>query len=180
MQFLGNHFFFPSPKSGDQRGLGEGSWCDEGKWDWGIGEGWVVSDLTLKSVPCPSSLGLIPHSVIGGLGGVKLPGWLKNEGGGAVLCLEGQGACLGECFADAHQRLWDFLHPLCGCKWYQNFMGTLSSIPTESLVESYHDPAAFQFPYGSDGQVQSWLLVPLISSRCVLNNPKSCESIFLY
>lgn len=31
MQFLDH--LVPPPKSGDQRGLGEGPGCDEGKWD---------------------------------------------------------------------------------------------------------------------------------------------------
>lgn len=44
---------------------GRGPGCDEGKWDWGLGEGGVVSDLTLKSVPCPSSPGVVPHSQAG-------------------------------------------------------------------------------------------------------------------
>ena len=42
----------------------------------GIGgwEGRVVSDLTLKSVPCPSSPGVVPHCQAGGVGEQSLPG----------------------------------------------------------------------------------------------------------
>lgn len=67
MQFLDNLFFLPrSLGTGEASGKGPG--CDEGKWDWGLGEGGVVSDLTLKSVPCPSSPGVVPHSQAGGRG----------------------------------------------------------------------------------------------------------------
>lgn len=46
----------------------------------GLGEGGVVSDLTLKSVPCPSSPGVVPHSQAGTWGAE--PGWLRRDQGG--------------------------------------------------------------------------------------------------
>ena len=77
MQFLDNLFFFFLPRSlGTGEASGRGPGCDEGKWDWGLREGGVVSDLTLKSVPCPSSPGVVPHSQagVGGRGEVGLRG----------------------------------------------------------------------------------------------------------
>ena len=64
-------FFLPG-SLGTREASGRGPGCDEGKWDWGLGEGGVVSDLTLKSVPCPSSPGVVPHSQVGGEGAQNL------------------------------------------------------------------------------------------------------------
>lgn len=66
MQFLDNLFSSSPGSLGTREASGRGPGCDEGKWDWGDGEGGVVSDLTLKSVPCPSSPGVVPHSEGGG------------------------------------------------------------------------------------------------------------------
>lgn len=76
MQFLGTLFFLPR-SLGTREASGRGPGCDEGKWDWGLGEGGVVSDLTLKSVPCPSSPGVVHHSQVGVRGAE--PAWLRCE-----------------------------------------------------------------------------------------------------
>ena len=64
---------------------GSSAWRSVRTQSGGIGgwEGRVVSDLTLKSVPCPSSPGVVPHCQAGGVGEQSLPGSGVKEGSGS-------------------------------------------------------------------------------------------------
>lgn len=71
-QFLGKLFFIPrSLGTGGASGRGPDVVREGGIGGW---EGRVVSDLTLKSVPCPSSPVVVPHCQAGGAGEQSLPG----------------------------------------------------------------------------------------------------------
>lgn len=80
-QFLGKLFFVPrSLGTGGASGRGPDVVREGGIGGW---EGRVVSDLTLKSVPCPSSPGVVPHCQAGGVGEQHLPGSGVKEGSGS-------------------------------------------------------------------------------------------------